>query len=245
MASPAILVICYNRPDYLANTLMSLAKVHGIERYPVFISQDGSDAGVAEVIHRFAALFPHYHFWQRPRKPVWVDQVAAAWLAQHFKYALEKVLVERNHSHVIILEDDMLFASDFLSLFESTSYLLEADPTIWCVSSWNDNGFNYMDLNRTRLFRTGYFPGLGWMMRRELWMSIRQRWPLQHWDHWMRANAEGRDCVAPEVSRTKNIGVVGAHMSKDMFAKFVENIAFQDGEPVQWGNLDYLCMHIR
>ena len=240
MASPALLVICYNRPDYLADTLTSLASVVGVERYPLFISQDGSHEGVAEVVRRFAALFPHYNFWQRPRIAAWPNQSSAAWLAQHFKYALDRVFVERNHSHVILLEDDMLFASDFLLLFEATAPLLEADPTLWCVSSWNDNGFGYLSLNSTRLFRAGYFPGLGWMMRRELWMSIRDRWPLQHWDHWMRANAHGRDCIAPEVSRTKNIGAVGAHMNKDMFAKFVQSIAFHSGPPVDWGNLDYL-----
>lgn len=241
MRSPALLVICYNRPDYLADTLTSLARLPGVERYPVYVSQDGDHAGVAEVVRRFALLFPHYNFWQRhPRTPAWPEQSAAAWLAQHFRYALERVLVERNHSHVIILEDDMLFAADFLALFEATAPLLERDPTLWCVSSWNDNGFTHLSLNASRLFRAGYFPGLGWMMRRELWLEIRERWPLQHWDHWMRANARGRDCVAPEVSRTKNIGAVGAHMNREMYAKFVENVAFHSGPPVDWGPLDYL-----
>jgi hypothetical protein len=38
-----------------------------------------------------------------------------------------------------------------------------------------------------RLFRTHYFPGLGWLMRRELWLELRDKWPLDHWDHWCAA----------------------------------------------------------
>jgi hypothetical protein len=35
----------------------------------------------------------------------------------------------------------MIVSPDFLQLFEATAYLLNEDPTLWCVSSWNDNGF--------------------------------------------------------------------------------------------------------
>lgn len=36
--------------------------------------------------------------------------------------------------------------------------------------------------------RTSYFPGLGWMMRRQLWLEVGPHWPQQSWDHWMRLN---------------------------------------------------------
>lgn len=35
-------------------------------------------------------------------------------------------------------------------------------------------------------FRTSYFPGLGWMLRRELWLELGPKFPKQAWDHWMR-----------------------------------------------------------
>lgn len=37
-----------------------------------------------------------------------------------------------------------------------------------------------------RLYRTDFFPGLGWMMARALWEEIGGDWPEQNWDHWMR-----------------------------------------------------------
>ena len=39
MPSPAIVVFCYNRPDYLRLTLGSLLNLTGIERYAVIVSQ--------------------------------------------------------------------------------------------------------------------------------------------------------------------------------------------------------------
>lgn len=65
---------------------------------------------------------------------------------------------------------------DFLSLFQETAWLLEADPSLWCVSAWNDLGFQGVATNHKRLFRTDYFPGLGWMLRREVGYT----WCLPH-----------------------------------------------------------------
>ena len=52
-----------------------------------------------------------------------------------------------------------------------------------------------------RLFRTSYFPGLGWMMRRELWEEIGPRWPKEHWDHWMRLDATSIETREDDDSR--------------------------------------------
>ena len=67
-------------------------------------------------------------------------------------------------------------AHDFLQLFEATGWLLEHEPSVWCVSAWNDNGYhsNFVASSPDRpaalkrLLRTGYFPGLGWMIRKEV-----------------------------------------------------------------------------
>ena len=39
-------------------------------------------------------------------------------------YALDRVFVEYNHSHCIIVEDDMIFSPDFLLYFEKTAHLV-------------------------------------------------------------------------------------------------------------------------
>jgi alpha-1,3-mannosyl-glycoprotein beta-1,2-N-acetylglucosaminyltransferase len=49
--------------------------------------------------------------------------------------------------------------------FEKTAPLLDRDSSLFCISSWNDNGYGDMDLDAGRLMRTGFFPGLGWILK--------------------------------------------------------------------------------
>ena len=38
------------------------------------------------------------------------------------------------------MQDDMTLAPDFFSYFDAALPLLDADPSLWCISSWNDHG---------------------------------------------------------------------------------------------------------
>ena len=58
------------------------------------------------------------------------------------------------------------------------------------ASSWNDDGFDYLVKSPYALRRTGFFPGLGWLMTRALWRELRPKWPPEHWDHWLRLAVE-------------------------------------------------------
>ena len=124
-------------------------------------------------------------------------------------------------------------------MFEATAVLLEKDPTLWCVSSWNDNGFKHLAKDARKLFRTSYFPGLGWMMRRELWLELAPKWPKEHWDHWMRmtSTSNGRECVVPEVNRNFNIGAVGTNVEKQMYDKYLSRMSVSGEAVVNFGDL--------
>ncbi len=52
------------------------------------------------------------------------------------------------------------------------------------------------------IHRTGFFPGLGWLLPRALWENeLRSKWPRSHWDHWLREETQhkGRECLYPQV----------------------------------------------
>jgi len=141
-----------------------------------------------------------------------------------------------------VLEDDMEYSYDFLHYFEKTAPLLDSDPSLMCISSWNDNCRKHLGSDASLLLRTSYFPGLGWMMKREMYTQMLQpNWPmLNHWDNWLRANVE-LDCISPSLSRNHNFGVVGSTMSSTAFAKNIANVDFYKGdERVQFGDLSYL-----
>lgn len=67
----------------------------------------------------------------------------------------------------------MEIAPDFFAYFKATSGLLDADPTLYCVSSWNDHGQQQFVRNETQIHRSDFFPGLGWMMNKQLWAEVR------------------------------------------------------------------------
>eukprot|EP00741_Cyanophora_paradoxa_P001725 tig00000498_g1672.t2 len=234
-----ILVLAYNRPHFLRRTLDSLLQLAGIERFRIHVSQDGHHDGVASAAKEYVQKARINHM-QKDRADG--HKAGHEHIAIHYKHALDRLFKEFKHKRVIIVEDDMIFSPDFLPYFEQTGRLLDEDPTIWCISSWNDNGFKHLVSDNKRLFRTSYFPGLGWMLRRELWEELSPIFPKQHWDHWMRLSTtnKGRDCVVPEISRNYNIGNQGENMQQHEYEKYLQDIEWNQEAEVDLGDLSYL-----
>lgn len=228
MTNPAIVVLTYQRRTYLMRTLDSLMDTPGVGEYAVYVSQDGSHPDLSDIPPRYLSRH-EITLLNHVRSPLLSsDQSATAYLAQHYKWVLDKLFFEQKHSHVVILEDDMILSPDFLTLFTETAHLLDTDPTLMCVSSWNDNGMTRLVADRTRLMRTDYFPGLGWMTNAAIWSELSPQFPLDQWDHFMRLDTthRGRDCLIPEVARNHNIGEEGTNMGANFYQRFLAPIAF-------------------
>ncbi len=246
----AVVVMAYNRRDYLEQTIRSLSSLEGIERTSVFISQDGDDGAVAAFAAGAGALFKNFggHL-RRPHELAQGKRVrpgGTGYLAAHFRSALGRLFDEKGFEFVVICEDDLVFSPDFVLLMERTSGILAGDPSVYCVSSWNDNGMQHLSLDPLKLYRTSYFPGLGWMMHRSLWAEIRDRWPGDHWDHWLRQStvAKGRDCIAPVLARNHNIGVTGVNTHQGDYDRYLGNIAYNK-DKVDWSKVDLSYLELK
>ncbi len=111
--------------------------------------------------------------------------------------------------------DDLDISPDFFEYFAATYPILHNDPTLWCVSAWNDNGKSEVVENNAGLYsslplvdfcmfwlatvdflvifvgvkcchcvmcaellyRTDFFPGLGWMLEKRVWSVLESKWP--------------------------------------------------------------------
>ena len=119
-------------------------------------------------------------------------------------------------------------APDFFEYFQALYPLLQGDPSLWCVSAWNDNGREgYVDPGQAaQLYRTDFFPGLGWMMLGQLWDELEPKWPAAFWDDWMRQPEQRRDraCIRPEISRTMTFGRKGVSLGQfyDSYLRFIK-----------------------
>lgn len=134
-------------------------------------------------------------------------------IARHYKWALSQVFNIFNFEAAIIVEDDLDISQDFYEYFTALYPILKADDSLWCVSAWNDNGKVSLVSPRSPhlLYRSDFFPGLGWMLTKEVWQELEPKWPKAYWDDWIRQpdQRKNRACIRPELSRTRTFGKIG------------------------------------
>jgi beta-1,2-N-acetylglucosaminyltransferase len=64
------------------------------------------------------------------------------------------------------------------SYFSQTRHLLEEDDTLYCISAWNDQGYEHTSGDPSLLYRVETMPGLGWILRRSLYKDeLESKWP--------------------------------------------------------------------
>ncbi|XP_030757030.1 alpha-1,3-mannosyl-glycoprotein 2-beta-N-acetylglucosaminyltransferase [Sitophilus oryzae] len=226
-----ILVIACNRIT-VTRCLDELLKYRpDPDKFPIFVSQDCNHDETTSIIQSYG---PSLTLIQQPDQsdiPVLPKEKKYKGyfkIARHYKWALNQMFFNYNYSTSIIVEDDLEISPDFYEYFLGTYPLLVKDPTLWCVSAWNDNGKQDL-INSDKpelLYRTDFFPGLGWMLTRDLWSELESKWPKAYWDDWMRSPAQRQDrsCIRPEISRTKTFGKLGVSngMYFDRHLKFIK-----------------------
>lgn len=145
-------------------------------------------------------------------------------------------------THAIVLEDDLDLSPDFLSFLLAFATSTSTDPGVGpaAISGWNDNGAarGVADAKGTML--TGFFPGLGWLLSREVWDEIAPLWPCHcrregikggvggrrrkfpaaaaapaGWDWWLRGefHARGWYTLYPSLGRVAHRGGQGTNVA--------------------------------
>ena len=64
--------------------------------------------------------------------------------------------------YMIIIEEDLDVSLDFFYYFSQTLPLMDSDPSLYCVSAWNDQGYDHSCQDPALLYRVETMPGLGW-----------------------------------------------------------------------------------
>lgn len=267
IAPMPLLVFTFNRPENLRQTLNSLIANRPSIGHPIFISQDGSDTRVREVAMEYVnnvrknPLWKdiHYlnHHWET--SGVQVEPQHLQWttyykIATHYGWALRQVLDGGltpgetsggngwKFDRIILIEDDMEVAPDFYSYFHRMSDIYDSDPTLLCVSAWNDNGRRPLVGHSNGIYRSECFPGLGWLLNRRIWNELRLKWPKGFWDDWLREplQRQGRSCIFPEMNRVYTFGEKGASGGQ-FYDQYLKDIVL-NRENIDWKqeNLDYI-----
>ena len=224
-----VLIVAHRRPKTFDLTLRSLLRVAGVSPANVYVVQDGALAAVKTSATTHGIAERNFHQRAGPRGAVAKEKR----IATHYKYALEWIFarVGADVPGVIVVEDDLLFAPDWMRYFRAVAPLLESDETLISASAWNDNAFVH-NVDRVagagELRRTTNFPGLSWLLPRALWKTqLSASWPAEHWDHWMRdaTTHRGRETLCPAISRVWHHGARGANVSPQLQAAYFDPVA--------------------
>ncbi|KAJ6671819.1 ALPHA-13-MANNOSYL-GLYCOPROTEIN 2-BETA-N-ACETYLGLUCOSAMINYLTRANSFERASE-RELATED [Salix viminalis] len=237
----AVVIMACNRADYLERTIESVLKYQSsvASKYPLFVSQDGTDPNVRSKAMSYDQLMYIQHLDSKPVHTERPGELIAYYkIARHYKWAMDQLFYKHNFSRVIILEDDMEIAPDFFDYFEAAAALLDKDKSIMAVSSWNDNGQKQFVHDPYELYRSDFFPGLGWMLTKSIWDELSPKWPKAYWDDWMRLkeNHKGRHFLRPEVCRTYNFGEHGSSLGQ-FFQQYLQPIKLNNVK-VDWKSRD-------
>ncbi|KAL1255772.1 hypothetical protein QQF64_013833 [Cirrhinus molitorella] len=201
------------------------------ELYPIIVSQDCGHADTARVIGSYGSQITHISQPDLADIPVRPDHRKFQGyykIARHYRWALNQVFNVFAYSTVVIVEDDLEVAPDFFEYFHALYPILRSDPTLWCISAWNDNGRDgLVDPGKAELlYRTDFFPGLGWMLLKEVWAELEPKWPKAFWDDWMRHPEQRKDrsCIRPEISRTITFGRKGVSLGQffDQYLRYIK-----------------------
>ncbi len=210
-----VLVLTHDRPEHLHHALESLFSATGSSEVPIVISQDGDDQDVRGVVEDYSSLVASIVHTSRPAErgdghpsPVHGYRCIAA----HYRWALNQVFALYSTDAVVVIEDDLIVASDALQFFDACQLLLTQDASVWAVSAWNDNGQPEFVFDAERVVRSDWFPNLGVLISRSLWAELEPDWPEIYWDDWIRepTRRRGRVTLRPEISRVRHAGATGS-----------------------------------
>ena len=86
--------------------------------------------------------------------------ITGRWLIYHVVSTHTHTHTHSQHTHA---HTRVQISVDFFQFFMASAKVLEADTTVFCVSAWNDHGQEHHVLDPAALYRSDFFPGLGWM----------------------------------------------------------------------------------
>jgi hypothetical protein len=118
--------------------------------------------------------------------------------------------MDESKQSVIVIEENLILAPDFLYFFSMVYDSFINDPNVAAISSWNPNGYAEIEGNSNYVYRTNEFPGLGFMIKRSIYEDyienkVEQCCSERAWNNWSLQDDKNEtvifDVIMPDVSR--------------------------------------------
>ncbi|XP_045131963.1 LOW QUALITY PROTEIN: protein O-linked-mannose beta-1,2-N-acetylglucosaminyltransferase 1-like [Portunus trituberculatus] len=215
------------KPFHFYRQLLNLLETPGAAQTPILVMVDGP----REETVRLTELFGLDVLVHSPQGAAGSTTL----LNMHFRFSVHNVFnFFPDVDKAIILEDDLILSPDFISFFHQTAWLLDADPTIFCVNAFSVNSYPTVAGDPHVLRRLEMFPQFGWMINRRWAREQFAYWIPEEqggdWDWWLSSqnSLQGRHALVPEVGRTFHSGAAGAHVTgwfqEHLFTPMIYNL---------------------
>ncbi|MBN3302274.1 PMGT1 acetylglucosaminyltransferase, partial [Amia calva] len=233
-----VAVIAGNRPNYLYRMLRSLLSAQGVNPQMITVFIDGYYEEPMDVVELFGLKGVQH-------TPI---SIKNARVSQHYKASLTASFnLHPDAKFAIVLEEDLDISIDFFSFLSQTIHLLDEDDSLYCISAWNDQGYEHTAEDPSLLYRVESMPGLGWVLKKSLYKDeLESKWPtpekLWDWDMWMRMpeQRKGRECIIPDISRSYHFGIIGLNMNGYFHEVYFKKHKINTVPNVQLKNVDGL-----
>ena len=206
LAKVPIVVTAGARHQYLYHTLTTLLAAPGALRQNVLVVLGDAPPSTTSLLHLLDLNFTTVAVSGRDNDK----------LFRYYRAVF--LLLERSFPDapaVILLDEDVEVSPDFFSFFSQTLWLLHADPSLYCINAYSATGFRGIAHDPHTLVRGRVQVEWGYAVSLDFVRDVNTKWPSEprrndtlFYDEWLyRHGSNGRECVFPEVSRTKHFGV--------------------------------------
>lgn len=160
-----VLVISYNRPEFLKRRLVELTNLNNAQ--PIIVSLDYHSE---EMNQRYNSVLNE--FLSSNANLSVVRNKENLGIARHLPFAVGKVL--KNHSHTIVIEDDIAIGLGAIRSFEEAREYLDANPEILTIGGFTYSPWFARKIIKNKWRSSKYFSAWGWMTSQERWPQINQ-----------------------------------------------------------------------
>ncbi|CAL4079712.1 unnamed protein product [Meganyctiphanes norvegica] len=210
-----IIVTAGTRHQYLYHSITNLLKAPGVVRNNILLVLGDTSPAMVQLIELLDLKYTKLPMKSdvSTKKTFGIENIK---LFNYYKHVFELVLkMFSNAPAVIFLDEDVEVSPDFFSYMSQTLWLLETDESLYCINGFSQLGLDGLAHNSARINRGemqiewGYAITLKFIKEvLELWKSNSKAQDTALYDFWIYRHASnGRECIFPEVSRTRHYGV--------------------------------------
>ncbi|KYR00722.1 GlcNAc transferase [Tieghemostelium lacteum] len=215
---PYIAIMTSNKPDHLDRLILNLLKNALVDPDRILVFNDGVDP-VLPILEKYEMTANQLVQNSQTHTKVKGDQNQKDfYINQHYRFMFSFIFDRLHLENIIVLEDDLVLSSDSMGYFTLLSRLMKYDPSIFCVSAWNDNAYLWnsipdepLDHLRFSFKRQNHFGGLGFLINNRTYFNrIEPAWReeganYKPWDTVVQNSMLPEDsCIYPSVPRSQH-----------------------------------------